>query len=71
MIGIALIYIGSMIGNMFSTINAYTVVLDSYSIGIPFMNGIDFRFIAFIFGIIVTNFYMYYYYRKVQSDKQN
>ena len=33
------------------------------------MELIDFRFIAFIFGIIVTIFYMYYYCRKVQSDE--
>ena len=41
MIGTAPIYMGSMIGNMFSTINVYTVVLGSYSAGIPFMNGIN------------------------------
>ena len=44
MIGTAPIYMGSMIGNMFPTIkcfNAFTVVLGSYSAGIPFMNGIN------------------------------
>ena len=33
------------------------------------MNGIIFRLIAFVLGIIVTICYMYYYYKKVQADE--
>ena len=35
-IGIASLYMGSMIGTMFSTINAFAVVIAFYSAGINF-----------------------------------
>ena len=44
MIGLASLYFGSIIGNMFSTVNAFTVVIGSYSAGINFINGIKFKF---------------------------
>ena len=71
MLGAAPLYLGSMMGNMFSTINAFTVVLGSYSAGISFINGIAFRFVAFILGDILTILYMYYYYKKVKEDEKN
>ena len=69
MLGAAPIYLGSMIGNMFSTVNAFTVVLGSYSAGIPFIDGIIFRSISFVAGIIVTILYMYFYHKRILSDE--
>ena len=70
MLGTAPLFLGSLVGNMLSTINAFTVVIGSYSAGIPFVNGIVFRFIAFVLGDIITIFYFYYYYKKVQKDEK-
>ncbi len=70
MLGASPIYLGSMVGNMFSTLNAFTVVIGSYSAGIPFINGIIFRLISFVLGIIITILYMYFYYKRVQSDEK-
>ena len=68
-LGAAPLYLGAIIGNMFSTTNAFTVVLGSYSSGIPFTNGLAFRFIAFILGNIVTIIYMFLYYKKIMKDE--
>lgn len=62
---------GSMIGNMFSTVNAFTVILGSYSAGINFIDEIVFRVIAFIIGDLITIAYLFYYYRKVKLDEKN
>ena len=70
MLGTAPLFLGSIVGNMLSTVNAFTVVIGSYSAGIPFVNGIAFRFIAFVLGDIITLFYFYYYYKKIQEDEK-
>ena len=70
MLGTAPLFLGSIVGNMLSTVNAFTVVIGSYSAGISFVNGIVFRFIAFVLGDIITLFYFYYYYKKIQEDEK-
>ena len=70
MISFAPLYMGSMMGNMFSTVNAFTVVLGSYSAGINFIDEIVFRVIAFIIGDLITIAYLFYYYRKVKLDEK-
>ena len=62
---------GYIIGNMFSTINAFTVVLGSYSAGINFIDEIVFRVIAFVIGDLITISYLFYYYRRVKFDEKN
>ena len=62
------LYFGSIIGNMFSTINAFAVVIASYSAGINFVDGIIFRIIAFILGDALTIGYFFYYYKKVKNN---
>jgi uncharacterized ion transporter superfamily protein YfcC len=69
MIGLATLYLSSIIGNMFSTVNAFTVVLGSYSAGINFINGIAFRAVCFALGNILSILYIYLYYRKIKSDE--
>ena len=62
------LYFGSIIGNMFSTVNAFAVVIASYSAGINFVDGIIFRVIAFILGDALTIGYFFYYYKKVKNN---
>ena len=68
-LGASPLYLGAMMGNMFSTTNAFTVVLGSYNSGIPFTDGIFFRIIAFVLGMLLTVMYMLYYYIKVKDDE--
>lgn len=68
-LGASPLYLGAMMGNMFSTTNAFTVVLGSYNSGIPFTDGIFFRTIAFVLGMLLTILYMLYYYIKVRDDE--
>ena len=70
MISMASLYMGYIIGNMFSTINAFTVVLGSYSAGINFIDEIIFRVIAFVIGDLITILYLFYYYRRVKFDEK-
>ena len=64
------IYLGAIVGNCFSTLNAFTVVIGSYSAGIPFINGIVFRVIALVIGDLIGVFYLLYYHKKVKSDEK-
>jgi uncharacterized ion transporter superfamily protein YfcC len=56
---------------MFSTVNAFSVVLASYSAGVGFTDQIVFRIIGLIIGDILAIGYFYYYYRKIKSDPTN
>ena len=53
-LGLSSLYLGSMIGSMFSTVDAFAVGLGSYSAGINFVDGIVFRIISFCLGNILT-----------------
>ena len=63
------LFMGAMIGNMFSTVNTFCVVLASYSAGINFINGIVYRIILFVFGNTIAILYLYIYYRKIRADE--
>jgi uncharacterized ion transporter superfamily protein YfcC len=67
----ACLFFGSCIGTMFSTVNAFSVVIASYSAGIGFADQIVFRIIGLIIGDIIAIGYFYYYYRKIKSDPKN
>ena len=66
----ASLYLGSVIGNMFALINAFSVVLASNSAGISFIQGITFRAINYVIGEIITVLYLYFYYRKIRLDEK-
>ena len=63
------LFMGAMMGNMFSTVNTFCVVLASYSAGINFINGIVYRIILFVFGNTIAILYLYIYYRKIRADE--
>lgn len=65
------LFMGSMIGNMFSTVNTFCVVLASYSAGINFVNGIVYRVILLVFGATITILYLYIYYRKIRANEKS
>lgn len=69
-LAISSIYLGTCIGNMFSTVNAFSVVIASHSAGISFIKGITFRVINYVISQIFTIIYFYYYYRQIQLDEQ-
>ncbi len=68
MVTIAAIYMGSTIGTMFSTTNAFSVVIASYAAGISFKTGISIRLIALIIAQVITLIYIYRYAKKVKND---
>ena len=65
MLAAAPLFLASIIGNMFSTVNTFSVVLASYSAGINFIDGIVYRIILFIIACSMTILYLYVYYRKI------
>ena len=65
---VAAIYAGSSIGCMFSTVNPFSVVLGSYAAGVSFTNGIVFRLVGLVLGIIIVVLYILKYAKKVKAD---
>jgi uncharacterized ion transporter superfamily protein YfcC len=70
-LGTAALYVSIFIGNMFSTVNAFSVVVAAYSAGITFIDGIVFRIICLVIMNTLTLLYFYLYYRKVKNDEKN
>ena len=68
MVGIAAIWMGSCIGCMFSTVNPFSVVIASNAAGVSFNNGISFRNVGLIIGIILTVGFIIRYAKRVQKD---
>ena len=69
-LSMAPLYIGAVCGNMFCTINATGVVLASITAGINFIDGIVFRIVGLIFGLIIAILYLYIYYRRIKNDEK-
>ena len=65
----ACLFLGSCIGVMFSTVNAFSVVLASYSAGVNFADQIIFRIIGLVIGDIITILFFYYYYKRIKNDE--
>ena len=69
LLGMGGLFFGSMIGCMFSTVNAFSVIIASYSCGIKFVDGIYFRLICLVLGDILGTIYLYFYYLRIKKDK--
>lgn len=67
---IAAIYMGSSIGTMFSTTNPFSVVIGSNAAGINFTQGIAFRVIGLVLGLIITILYIVRYANKVKKNPE-
>ena len=59
MVTIAAIYMGSSIGTMFSTTNAFSVVVASNAAGISFKEGMNIRIITLLIGQAISLYYIY------------
>ena len=71
LLGMSCVFVGSSIGTMFSTVNAFAVVIASYSAGINFIDGIIFRIITFVIADCICILFFYYYYVKIKKNKEN
>ena len=71
MIGIAAVYSGATIGQMFSTVNPFAVVLASNAAGVNFESGLNFRIIGLAGALIITLIYILRYAKKVKADPAN
>lgn len=69
LLGMGGLFFGSMIGCMFSTVNAFSVIIASYSAGIQFVDGIYFRLVCLVLGDTLGTLYLYYYYLRIKKDK--
>jgi Predicted membrane protein len=68
MVGIAAIYAGSSIGCMFSTVNAFSVVIASNAAGVSFKSGLVLRLIGLIIGLVLTLIYILRYAKRIKND---
>ena len=68
-LAMAPLYMGSLCGNMFCTINATSVVLASITAGINFIDGVVFRIIGLVIGLIFNIAYLFLYYRRIKKDQ--
>lgn len=70
LLGMGPLFFDSMIGCMFSTVNAFSVIIASYSAGIDFVDGIFYKISCLILGDILATWYLYYYYLKIKKKKK-
>ena len=68
-LSMAPLYMGAVCGNMFCTMSATSVVLASITAGINFIDGIVFRIISLVIGLIIAILYLYIYYRRIKNDE--
>ena len=69
LVSLGALYLSSMMGNMFSTLNPFSTVIASYSAGINFVKGIVFRAIYYFLGNMIAILYIYFYYRRIKADE--
>lgn len=62
------IFLAASMGTAFSTINPFSVVIASNAAGIPFTEGIAWRFGGLIAGFICVVVYLYWYCKKIKAD---
>ena len=70
LLGMGPLFFDSMIGCMFSTVNAFSVIIASYSAGIDFVDGIFYKISCLKLGDILATWYLYYYYLKIKKKKK-
>ena len=68
MVGLACIFVGSSVGNMFSTTNPFSCIIASNAAGINWTTGLTTRFIVFVIGTIICIIYIMRYAKKVKNN---
>jgi uncharacterized ion transporter superfamily protein YfcC len=68
MVGVACIFVSTIIGNMCSTTNPFSTILASDAAGINWASGLEGRVIMYIVCVTVTILYILWYAKKVKND---
>lgn len=68
MVGIAAIYLGSVIGSIFSTTNIFATGIASTAAGISVSDGMPFRMVGFAVAVTIGLIYLLRYANKVKRD---
>lgn len=66
----AAIFVASHMGCMFSTVNPFSIIIASNAAGISFNEGMIFRYVAFVLGVIICLTYIYFYTKKVKKNPE-
>ena len=69
MLSMAPLFMGANIGYIFNTMSATSVIIGSVSAGIKFTDGIVFRIVGLVIGIIIDILYLFFYYKRIQKDE--
>lgn len=68
MVPLAVIYLGSAVGTMASTINPFAVIVASDAVGVDWTTGLTTRAILLILGMLISIIYIIRYAEKVRKD---
>ena len=70
LVPLAVIYMGSSIGSMASTVSPFSVIIASDAVGVDWTSGIVSRAIALMLGLIITIIYIIRYAEKVKRNPE-
>lgn len=70
LVPLAVIYIGSAVGTMASTVNPFAVIIASDAVGVDWTTGIESRLILLVLGMIVSIIYIIRYAEKVKKNPE-
>lgn len=68
LVAVSVIFIGTGVGTLGSTINPFGTVIASNAASVDFISGIELRFIILAVALVVATAYVMHYARKVQRD---
>lgn len=68
MVPLAVIYVGSAVGTMASTVNPFSVIIASDAIGVDWTSGIESRLVLLLLGMLVSIVYIIRYAEKVKKN---
>jgi len=68
LVAVSVIFIGTGVGTLGSTINPFGTVIASNAASVDFISGIELRFIILAVALVVATAYVMHYARKVQQD---
>ncbi len=68
LVPVAVIYTGSSIGTMFSTVNPFSVIIASDAAGVNWTNGLEMRLVLLLLGTAICIWYILRYASRVKAD---
>lgn len=71
LVPLAVIYIGSAVGSMASTVNPFAIIIASDAVGVDWVSGLESRLILLILGMSASIFYIIRYAEKVKKNPQS